>query len=190
MLFINTLPELGLKVEDLEPSALPFHGIIPGRNAYPLGQVTLHVTFGSRENYRTERITFQVADLNSAYHAILSRPAIAKFLAIPHYPYLMLKMPGPNGVLTFRSDIKTTYACNIQACELAAQANAECDREEVRLAAASVEATETAPPSEETPTNMAGKERLKADQVASNPLPLDLTDPSKMTHIGSELEEK
>jgi hypothetical protein len=33
----------------------------------------------------------------SQYHAILGRPAYAKFMAVPHYAYLKLKMPGNNG---------------------------------------------------------------------------------------------
>jgi hypothetical protein len=33
----------------------------------------------------------------SRYHAILRRPAYAKFMEGPHYSYLKLKMPGNNG---------------------------------------------------------------------------------------------
>ena len=31
-------------------------------------------------NYRIEHINFYVADFNTAYHAILGRPALAKFM--------------------------------------------------------------------------------------------------------------
>ena len=72
----------------------------------PLGQITLPVTFGTPSNYRTEFIKFEVVDFDSSYHAILGRPALAKFMAIPHYPYLLLKMPGPNGDFSLRSDLK------------------------------------------------------------------------------------
>ena len=34
-------------------------------------------------NYRIEHINFYVADFNTAYHAILGQPALAKFMAIP-----------------------------------------------------------------------------------------------------------
>jgi hypothetical protein len=48
--------------------------------------VVLTVTFGkTRENYRTEYIKFEVADFEISYHANLGRPAIAKFMAVPHY---------------------------------------------------------------------------------------------------------
>jgi hypothetical protein len=49
--------------------------------------------FGTQANYQTEFIQFEVTDFEISYHAILGRPALAKFMAIPHYPYLLLKMP-------------------------------------------------------------------------------------------------
>ena len=63
-----------------------FYGIVPGKAAMPLGQITLLVTFGTPSNYRTEFIKFEVADFDSSYHAILRRPALAKFMEIRHYP--------------------------------------------------------------------------------------------------------
>jgi hypothetical protein len=51
--------------------------------------MALPVTFReTRENYCTEYIKFEVADFETSYHAILGRPAIAKFMAVPHYTYL------------------------------------------------------------------------------------------------------
>ena len=38
-------------------------------------------------------------DFHNAYHAILGRPAYARFMARPCYVYLKLKMPGPKGVI-------------------------------------------------------------------------------------------
>ena len=69
-----------------------FHGVIPGKKADPLGQITLNVVFGDSKNYRKEKLTFEVVD-QSAYHAILGRPAYACFMARPCYVYLKLKMP-------------------------------------------------------------------------------------------------
>jgi hypothetical protein len=62
----------------------------------------------TRENYCTEYIKFEVADFKTSYHATLGRPAIAKFMAVPHYTYLGLKMPSPAGVLTLQGDLKMT----------------------------------------------------------------------------------
>lgn len=101
IIFADTLRKIGMDfAELLTPTDVPFYGIVPGKAAMPLGQITLPVTFGSPENYRMEFIKFEVADFEPAYHAIFGRPAMVKFLAIPHYPYLLLKMPGPNGVLS------------------------------------------------------------------------------------------
>jgi hypothetical protein len=59
-----------------------------------------------------EYINFEVADFESSYHAILGRPALAKFMVVPHYIYLLLKMPGKSGVLTFCGDLKKSYDCD------------------------------------------------------------------------------
>jgi hypothetical protein len=93
----------------LTPSKAPFYNIVPGNVATPIGSVTLPVTFGTKENYRTEYISFKVANFESSYYAILDRPALAKFKAVPHYVYLVLKMPSKTGVLTFHDDLKKLY---------------------------------------------------------------------------------
>jgi hypothetical protein len=91
LIFASTLRKMGLDFTDmLVPSKSPFYGIVPGNAAHPLGMVVLPVTFGTRENYCTEFIKFKVANFESSYHAILGRPALAKFMAVPHYVYLLL----------------------------------------------------------------------------------------------------
>jgi hypothetical protein len=113
LIFASTLRKMGLDFMDmLAPSKSPFYSIVPGNAAHPLGTMVLPVTFGRRENYRTEFIKFEVANFESSYHAILGRPALAKFMAVPHYVYLLLKMPGQSGVLTLRGDLKKSYDCN------------------------------------------------------------------------------
>jgi hypothetical protein len=83
--------------------------------------VVLPVTFGeTRENYCIEYIKFEVVDFETSYHAILGRPAIAKFMAVPHYMYLVLKMPSPTGVLSLQGDLKISFDCDTEAVELAA----------------------------------------------------------------------
>jgi hypothetical protein len=81
--------------------------------------VVLPVTFGeSWDNYRTEYIKFEVADFETSYHAILGRPAIAKFMAVPQYTYLVLKMPSPAGVLSLQEDLKISHDCETEAVEI------------------------------------------------------------------------
>jgi hypothetical protein len=95
----------------LVPSKSPFYGIVPGNAVHPLGTVVLPVTFGTRENYRTEFIKFKIANFESSYHAILGRPALAKFMAVLHYVYLLLKIPGQSWVLTLQGNLKKSYDC-------------------------------------------------------------------------------
>jgi hypothetical protein len=66
----------------------------------PPGGVTLSVTFGTASNYRTETLAFQVVDFFDPYHIILGRLCYVKFMAIPSYAYLKLKIPGPARVIT------------------------------------------------------------------------------------------
>ena len=47
--------------------------------------------------------TFEVVGFHGTYHAIIGRPGCTKFMAIPNYTYLKLKMPGPKGVVTVSS---------------------------------------------------------------------------------------
>jgi hypothetical protein len=83
LIFSSTLRKMGLDFMNmLVPSKSPFYGIIPGNAAHPRGTVVLPITFGTRENYRTEFIKFEVANFESSYHAILGRPALAKFMAV------------------------------------------------------------------------------------------------------------
>jgi hypothetical protein len=65
----------------------------------PLGQITLPMQFGTTDHFRTDYVNFVVADFEGTYHAILGHPVITKFMAVPHYRYLVLKMPTKKGVL-------------------------------------------------------------------------------------------
>jgi hypothetical protein len=86
----------------LGPSRL-FSGV-GAQPVYPLGSITLPVTFGTEENFRTENVQFDVAEVNLPFNAIIGRPALYRFMAIAHYEYLVLKMSSPAGVLTVRGD--------------------------------------------------------------------------------------
>jgi hypothetical protein len=115
VLFTKTLKKMKLDITHmLTKSTSPFYGIIPGNAAIPLGSVVLPVTFGeTRENYRTEYIKFEVADFETSYH-ILGKPAIAKFMAVPHYTYLVLEMPSPAGVLSLQGGLKISFDCDTE----------------------------------------------------------------------------
>jgi hypothetical protein len=76
-------------------------GLIP---VISRGCISLPVTFGTLENFRTESILFDIAEVNLPFNAILGRPALYQFMAVAHYGYLVLKMSSPNGILKIRRD--------------------------------------------------------------------------------------
>jgi hypothetical protein len=88
---------------------------------YPLGSIALPVTFGTEENFRTENIVFDVAEVNLPFNAIIGRPTLYRFMAIAHYGYLVLKMPSPTGVLTVQGDRATALAAVEKLHVLAAE---------------------------------------------------------------------
>jgi hypothetical protein len=52
-----------------------------------------------------------VARFDCGYNTIIRRPGLAKFMAIPHYPYMILKMPGPQGIIIVRADFQGAIEC-------------------------------------------------------------------------------
>jgi hypothetical protein len=97
--------------------------------------VVLPVSFRTKDNYHTEYIKFEVADFESSYHAILGRPTLAKFMAVPYYVYLLLKMPGKTSVLTLRGNLKKSYDCDQEAIEYAMTSHVQEPSAEVLAAA-------------------------------------------------------
>jgi hypothetical protein len=65
-------------------------------------------------------LTFEVVGFPRTYHAVLGRPWYAKFMAIPNYTYLKLKMSGPRGVITVGSSFQRAYEREVECCELVA----------------------------------------------------------------------
>jgi hypothetical protein len=109
--FPRTLQALGVSIADLIQSDTPFFGIVSIEGEYLLGHLYMSVTFGAPENYRTEFLRFKVARFDCGYNTIIRRPGLAKFMAIPHYPYMILKMPGPQGIIIVRADFQGAIEC-------------------------------------------------------------------------------
>jgi hypothetical protein len=100
IIFTETLRKTDFDFSKMTACDEPFYGVVPSKAANPISHVCLPVTFGIKENFRTEYPTFEVVDFRSSYHAILGRPMLAKFMAKPHHTYLIMKMPSPNGILS------------------------------------------------------------------------------------------
>jgi hypothetical protein len=172
---------MGLDITDmLTKSTSTFYGIVPGNVVVPLGLVVLSVTFGTREHYITEYIKFEVTDFETSYHTILGRPALAKFMAIPHYVYLVLKMRTPNGVLT------RSYDCDTEAMEFVATTQVPNVMIEIfatskKLAPSELEISEK--------TNTANKPQ-PSEEVQVKAIDLGTGNSSKTTMIGAGLDPK
>jgi hypothetical protein len=111
LIYARTLKAMNISLESLKLTDCSFHGIVPGSANYPLRKVELDVCFGNSSNYRREKLEFEVMDWPSQYHAILGRLAFAKFMAVPHYAYLTLKIPGPKGTITVQDSFEVSNTC-------------------------------------------------------------------------------
>jgi hypothetical protein len=77
LIFVDTIKSMGVTMRMLEETDTCFHGILPTLPVYSLGKVYLNVVFGKPDNFRKEKIEFEVVNWESQYHAILGRPAYA-----------------------------------------------------------------------------------------------------------------
>jgi hypothetical protein len=149
-----------------------------------MGRVSLLVTFGIEENFRIEYLSFEVTDFKSSCHAILGRPMLAMFMAVPHYTYLVLKMPAPKGVLTVYIDLLISFKCDTAALQIATM-HAYFGASAVMVAEAKkVDQSDlTIPEHKRTETTLDVTPSTKK-------ICLGLADPAKTAVIGDDLGEK
>jgi hypothetical protein len=65
IIFTETLRKMDFDFNKMTARDEPFYGVVPGKVAYPIGRVCQSVTFGTKENFRTEYLTFEVTDLRT-----------------------------------------------------------------------------------------------------------------------------
>ena len=53
IMYAETLDAMGVDRARIQPTGAPFHGIVPRKQAMPLGQINLPVSFRGLSNYRT-----------------------------------------------------------------------------------------------------------------------------------------
>jgi hypothetical protein len=145
---------------------------------YPLGSITLSVTFGTEENFRTENVQFDVAEVNLPFNAIIGRPTLYRFMAIAHYGYLVLKMPSPAGVLTVRRDHAAAVAAVEKLHALAAQVARPDDG-----------GTDPSTSGTKAPTKVPKVQPSEVDDVPVKAVRLTV-DSSQTTRIEGDLDEK
>ncbi|XP_066392532.1 uncharacterized protein [Miscanthus floridulus] len=111
ILYASTVDMMGIPWSSLCPSMAPFYRVILGKKVVPLGCIWINVTFSQPNNFWKEPLTFEVVDFPGVYHALLGQSFFAKFMAVPNYTYLKLKMPSPNKVITIEGSFKQAYYC-------------------------------------------------------------------------------
>jgi hypothetical protein len=145
---------------------------------YPLGSISLPVTFETEGNFRTENIQFDVAEVNLPFNAIIGRLALYRFMAIAHYRYLVLKMPSSAGVLTVQGD----RAVAVAAVEKLHALAAETARPDDGGRDPSTSGTKAPAKVLKVQSSGADDGPVKTIQVGA--------DSSQTTHIAGNLEEK
>jgi hypothetical protein len=173
IIYTETLGLLQIDMSTIRAGAAPFHGIIPGKRVQPLGQLDLPVCFGTPSNFWKETLTFEVVGFRGTYHTVLGGRCYAKFMAVPNYTYLKLKMSGPNGVITIGSTYRHAYECDVECAEYAEALIADLES-----------LSKEVPDAKRHADNFEPTETVKS-------IPLDPSnDASKQVRIGSELDPK
>jgi hypothetical protein len=179
IIYAETLGLLQIDLSSIRAGTAPFHGIILGKRVQPLGRLDLPICFGTPPNFRKETLTFEVVGFQGTYHAVLGRPCYAKFMAVPNYTYLKLKVPGPNRVITVGSTYRHAYQCDVECVEYA-EALAESE-----ALIADLESL-----SKEVPDAKCHADNFKPAEMVKS-VPLDPSnDTSKQVRIGSKLDPK
>ena len=149
----------------------------------PLRQITLPVQFGTPDHFRTDYINFVVADFDGTYHAILGRASLTKFMAIPHYRYLVLKMPIEKGVLTLRGNVYAAYTCEDDSFRVAEAHDLSIHMTATMLDARKTSADHLEILELEAPCKNTKSKEHKVIQLVNG-------DPSKTALIGANLDPK
>jgi hypothetical protein len=175
IIFIETLRKMDFDFNKMTACDEPFYKVVHGKAAYPIGRVCLSVTFG---------MTFEVTDFHCSYHAILGRPMLAKFMAIPHHTYHIMKMSVPNGILSVLGDIMVSYDCESATVELSKDSAVKAAAPVMVAKAAKIDQT-TLEVLEQKCTNTALDPSPAVKKVC-----LGLPDASKEVVIGANLDPK
>jgi hypothetical protein len=77
--------------------------VVSGKQYVPLRRINRPITSRVTSNYRTEMLAFEVVDFSGPYHVILGWLCYVKFMTIPSYAYLKLKIPEPTKVITIEA---------------------------------------------------------------------------------------
>jgi hypothetical protein len=186
IMYRDTMVKLGISPNQLMPSSCTFHGIVPSISCAPMGEIWIDVAFGTKDNYRVESIEFEVVDLESAYHALLGRPALSKFMISTHVAYLKMKMPGPNGIISISGDYKRAIQCASAGSNLAESLVIAAEKKKL------LEVVAMAQSAQRGMTELINPEMTAAFEVPkeTKKISIDPEYPERKAIIGAGLDEK
>jgi hypothetical protein len=119
-----------------------------------------------------------------AYNVFLGRLTFTKFIAIPHFAYLALKMLGPHGVISIRGDIKRAYDCDKETCETVDKLATSTKLQELKKALAESH------PDLIVPKAKTSKMSIQLEDSHIKTIPLSPDEPSKVAHARNILDPK
>jgi hypothetical protein len=180
LMYLNMFEGLGLTPDHLHSNPHQFGTVFPGKQSVPLGWVTLSVTFEDTSNYRTEMLAFEVVNFSYTYHIILGRLCYVKFMAIPSYAYLKLKIPGLVGIITVEAQTQRALDCEQSSIELATAPVAMAELRELNLR------LPVAPLNPGMPSTFCA---FKEDEDAKA-MQINTENPVKTVQIGASLDPK
>jgi hypothetical protein len=142
------------------------------------------MTFRTRENFCTKNIQFEVTNFETTYNTFLGWPTLSKFMAIPHYAYLVLKLLGSHGVISIRADVKRAYHCDRESCKVVDRLTASVELQDLK------KALDESPPDSVMPKANTSKMCIQPEDLLSKIIPLSMEEPSKVAHVGNNLDHK
>jgi hypothetical protein len=174
IIFTKTLRKMDFDFSKMTACDEPFYGVPPGKPTHPIGRVCLPVTFSTKENFRTEYLTFEVANFHSSYHANLGQPMLIK----------SMKMPAPHGILSVLGDILVSYNCETDTINLSKVSTSNVAAIVMVAQATKIDQTTLEVPEQKRTTTALDP------SPAVNKVCLGLPDASKEVTIGTDLDPK
>jgi hypothetical protein len=175
IIFLHAFDRMGISHNLLKPSDNPLYGF-GGKGTFPVGKIELPLAFCVPPNARSEQVTFDIVDMVYPYNAIMGRGSINKFEAAIHGLYLYMKIPGPQGVITFYGNQQT--ARNIERDFVPGQRNIHCLTTQHEVSEVTHPVTD-----EKVKAQLQSNDRTKA-------VPLDPATPKQTVMISEDLTSR
>jgi hypothetical protein len=111
---------------------------------------------------------------------------LKKFMVIPHYAYLVLKMPWLRNVISIRGGFKRAFDCDRESCETVDRLLASAELQDLKQ----VLAEPPIPADSVMHEAKTSKRSIQPEDTLSKIIPLSTEEPSMVAHIGNSLDPK